>query len=82
MRRWQKALGYVHGSADPLQHLVDGRRALAGLLAYGYHRPCSAFPDRKIQWLPARAGAGLPDSQWRGPHRHHTGFPFTKAWRQ
>ncbi|MGW0493794.1 DUF6643 family protein, partial [Streptomyces olivaceus] len=20
---------------------------MAGLLAYGYHRPCSAFPDRK-----------------------------------
>ncbi|GAA2534823.1 hypothetical protein GCM10010398_20830 [Streptomyces fimbriatus] len=44
VRRWQKTLGYVHGSADPLQHLVDGWRALAGLLADGYHRPCSAFP--------------------------------------
>ncbi|GHA91014.1 hypothetical protein GCM10010330_51480 [Streptomyces tendae] len=50
------------------------------------HAPDAAEPalradDGNVTTGP-RAGAGLPDSQWRGPHRHHTGFPFTKAWRQ
>ncbi|BDD75476.1 hypothetical protein SLITK23_57830 [Streptomyces lividans] len=83
MRRWQKALGYVHDSADPLQHLVDGRRALAGLLAYGYHRPCSAFPDRKrSSGCPSGPEPDFPIHSGEGRTGITPDFPFTKAWRQ
>ncbi|GGX71142.1 hypothetical protein GCM10010358_27010 [Streptomyces minutiscleroticus] len=56
------------------------RRALAGLLADGCHRPCSAFPGPWTQWLPARAGAGLPDHSGEGRTGITPDFPFTKAW--
>ncbi|GAA2493264.1 hypothetical protein GCM10010393_26560 [Streptomyces gobitricini] len=37
-----------------------------------------------FQWLPEMVPGGwsrTSRSQWRGPHRYRTGFPYTKALR-
>ncbi|GAA4997561.1 hypothetical protein GCM10023257_45520 [Streptomyces hyderabadensis] len=56
---------------------------MAGLLAYGYHRPCSAFPDRKrssgCPWGPE---PDFPIHSGEGRTGITPDFPFTKAWRQ
>ncbi|GLV81096.1 hypothetical protein Slala03_07850 [Streptomyces lavendulae subsp. lavendulae] len=72
----QEPLGYVH-EQRPLQHLVDGRRAPAGLLAHGYRCPGSAFPGpcglpRGPSGSPQR---GVPG---RGPGTEQD-FPITVA---